>query len=171
MITYRHGSPHWTVTQNGYLTWLTPWALVKPYGHMELGLIIGWGSGLSPVRRQATTWLIDDSRMIISRSKTVFQLLFFIRKWPHGAWAHHWLRQWLIACAAPSHYLTHWWLEDDYIPVQERISITFFLLERLVLFRQNVFQNIICKMTVILSRHRCVKIYIHLTTTIRNNCA
>ena len=58
---------------------------------------------------------------------TKFAILMFVLKYalthlslvPHicvGEVGHHWFRQWLVACSAPSHYLNQCWLIVNWTP-------------------------------------------------------
>ena len=68
---------------------------------------------------------------------------------------HHWLRQWPVACPAPSHYLNLWW-----------ITVNRTLGKKLkwnrnrdlhIIIQENEFQNVVREMAAILSRPQCIK--------------
>ena len=69
----------------------------------------------------------------------------------------HWLRKWLVACSAPSHYLNH-----CCHVVNQGIRSTFqwnFIQNSKVFFQGNALENVVCEMTAILSRSQCVKVH------------
>ena len=65
---------------------------------------------------------------------------------------HHWIRWWLGACGAPSHYLNIWWQLDPRDKIQWNLNQS-----TIIFIHQNAFENMVCKMAVILSQYQCVK--------------
>ena len=72
----------------------------------------------------------------------------------YAAVVHHWIRQWLVACSAPSHYLTN----ADILSTRpwgtyfNEISFEI----RKVFIQENEFENVVCTMAAIVSRTQCV---------------
>ena len=68
--------------------------------------------------------------------------------------SHHWFRQGLGACLAPSYYLNQCWLIVSWSlgnDIQWNFNQKFN-----IFIPENVFENVICKMMAILSRPQCV---------------
>ena len=68
------------------------------------------------------------------------------------------LRQWLVACLVPSHYLNQYWLIVNWtlrnkLKWNSNQNTIFFV-------HDNTFKNVVCKMSAILCRRRWVKGYL-----------
>ena len=77
---------------------------------------------------------------------------------PHicvGELCQHWLRLWLVACSAPSHYLNQCWL----IVIWTLRNKLLWNLNRNTKFflHENAFENVVWEMAAILARGRGVK--------------
>ena len=73
---------------------------------------------------------------------------------------HHWFSQWLVACSAPSHYLNQWWLIVNWTPgnkFQWNLNRNSFIFSQ-----ENALENVVWKMSAILSPPQCVKPFINL---------
>ena len=76
---------------------------------------------------------------------------------------YHWFRQWLVACSAPSHYLNKCWIIVNWTLVNIfqwnfNQNTTFFI-------DKNAFDNVVWKMSAILSRPQCVNGRIKVNTS------
>ena len=68
---------------------------------------------------------------------------------------HHWFRQWLVTCSAPSHYLNQCWNIVNWT-FSNKLQWNFN--QNSTIFIQDiVFKNVVCKMASILSRPQWVK--------------
>ena len=67
---------------------------------------------------------------------------------------HHRIRQWLVACSAPNHYLNQWW------HIWNWTLRTFFqwkiIWSSIVFIQENAFENIVGERADILPRFQCV---------------
>ena len=74
----------------------------------------------------------------------------YMRQWTN----QHWFRQWLVAWPAPSHYLNQCWNILNWI---HRNKFHWKLNRNLYIFiQENAFENVVWKMSAILSRPQCV---------------
>ena len=70
---------------------------------------------------------------------------------------HHWFRQWLVACSAPSHYLNQCWNVVDIVNCTFTNKLQwFFYRDSNIFIQEIVFENAVCKMASILSRPQWV---------------
>ena len=76
---------------------------------------------------------------------------------------HQWYRLWFVVCSAPKHYYpNHWWLIVNWtsrkkLPWEHEKKN-----KHKSFLHQNTFENILCKISVILLRSQCVnRCYIH----------
>ena len=67
---------------------------------------------------------------------------------------HHWLRCWLIAWSAPSHYLNQW---RDIVDSNLSKLQSYFKRNLYIFIPEKAFENVICEMAANLSRPQCVK--------------
>ena len=129
-------------------------------------VIIGPGNGLSLVRCQAITWtnagLLSIGLMgtyfseiwieILSFSFKKMQLKMSSARMVVNKLGHHWSRQWLVACSAPSHYLNQCWIIVNWTYFSEIwIEILSFSFKKMQLKKSSA------KMVAILSRGRWIK--------------
>ena len=68
----------------------------------------------------------------------------------------HWFRYRLVAYSAPNHYLNNYWIITKWTP---RNKLQWNFNQNTALFIENASENILCEMTVILSRGRWVTPY------------
>ena len=66
---------------------------------------------------------------------------------------HHWIRQWLVTWSAPSHYLNECWHNVNC--TLRNISEWNFIWNSKVFIPGNVFENVVSKMSSIMSRSQC----------------
>ena len=106
--------------------------------------IIQSGDGLPPVQHQTITQTNAD---------------FFFTHWGFSNLDHHWLRYWLVAWSAPSHYLNQSW---NIVNWNLGNKLQWNLKRNSNIFiQENAFENI-WKMAAILSWPQCVKKFGHL---------
>ena len=75
----------------------------------------------------------------------------YIRQWSN----HHWLRQWLVAWSAPSHYQNQCW---NIVNKTLRNKLQWnFNRNSNIFIQENVFESVVCGKAAILSRPQCVK--------------
>ena len=68
---------------------------------------------------------------------------------------HHWFRQWLVACSAPSHYLNQCW---NIVNWTFRNKLQWIFYRNSNIFIQEIaFENVVCNVASILSRPQWVK--------------
>ena len=85
----------------------------------------------------------------------IWFLQLLLSLWLIGAqW--HWVRQWLVACLAPSHYLNQCYLIVTWIP-RELTSVQVYLKFKNV-FIEDSFENIVSKIALISSRPQCANV-------------
>ena len=70
---------------------------------------------------------------------------------------HHWLRQWLVACLEPSHYLNKWWQIVNWTLINK--FQWNFIQNTAIFIQEKGFYNVVYKMADILSwpESECVK--------------
>ena len=69
----------------------------------------------------------------------------------------HWFRQWFVSCNASSRYPIQSWLIDNWTPVQK--TQWNFKQNANICFSENTFENVVCRVAVILSQSQCVNRY------------
>ena len=77
-----------------------------------------------------------------------------VRRYFNEKTDHHWLRQWLVAWPAPSHYLNQWWSSVNWNlmnKLQWNINRNSYIFNQ-----ENAFEYVVWKMAAILSRPKCV---------------
>ena len=74
---------------------------------------------------------------------------------------HHWLRKWLVAYSAPSHYLNQWWVIVNWT-LRNKLQWNFNQNIKLFIY-ENASENIVYEMAAILSREGWVKLDIVIT--------
>ena len=67
---------------------------------------------------------------------------------------HHWLRQWLVACSAPSHYLNTCWNIVNWT-CRNKLQWNFYQNSN-IFIQEIAFENVVCKIASILSRPQWV---------------
>ena len=67
---------------------------------------------------------------------------------------HHWFISWLVAWTAASHYLNQCWNIVNWI-LRNKLQWNFNRNSN-IFIGENTFENVVCEMTVILSRPQCV---------------
>ena len=73
--------------------------------------------------------------------------------------SHHRSRKWLVAWSAPIHYLNRWW---NIVNLTLRNKVQWNRKQNsCISIQENVFENVVWKMTAILSRPQCVKIWLY----------
>ena len=68
---------------------------------------------------------------------------------------HHWLRLWLAAYSAPSHYLNQCWNIDNWT-LRNKLQWNFNRNSN-ILIEENAIESVFCKVSAILCRPQCVR--------------
>ena len=76
----------------------------------------------------------------------------YMRQWTK----HHWLRQWLVAWPASSHYLNQYW--NIVWTLRNKVQWNSYPNSN-IFIQENVFESVVCEMAAILSRPQCVKLH------------
>ena len=93
--------------------------------------------------------LIEDTTVLSPQCLNSLRLSdAYMRQWNN----HHWLRYWLVAWSAPSHYLNHCWYIAN-LTLRNKLWWNFN--RNLYIFIPE-FKNVVWKMAAIMSRPRCV---------------
>ena len=103
------------------------------------------------IRLQTITWYISDNNGYISPGSSVLTPWGRVVHLFISELGHHWIRQWLVTCSAPSHYLNEYWHNVNC--TLRNISEWHFIWNSKVFIP--VFENVVCKMSTILSRSQC----------------
>ena len=76
---------------------------------------------------------------------------------------HHWFRQWIVACTAPSHYLNQCWNNVNWT-IKNKFSGIFIKID--IFFQDSAFEYVVWKLAAILYRRQFVN---HMNLPVMDN--